>query len=435
MKKRTIVKVLMVSLVLNMVLGGCGLPFGKTTPTPEPVNTQIPILTHVPTDTATPLPTRTPSPTSTPKPTATVTPTATPTPCPHEYELLGSMERTAVCPICGREYTTAVEYIYECVYCKTGKTELKEAAPHVCPTSTPTPTPTATPTPDPVALKDDYVWTTTSVNMRSEANADSKKLTTVAAGTKLHRIGLHENGWCKVELGDYVGFVSGKYVSTKAPTKTPTPKPTATPNPDIREDAWIPFIYGIEPFLGDDGGDYQVVSIAMEEDARSRWTPVIFGLKSEIDTKNISLMYPYSQTSVYYKREYENENGYTNEGYYTCSWIKVGDTDPIKEKYKELCKEYGAEHVTYEVFDVKKSKDKGVIFTDKQSADTILINIIDEKKSYQRSLIYTAGEFKYYLLNDVEANRYEEPLDAPYDLIRNWGMIPYMGWHLVEKDD
>ena len=155
------------------------------TPTPKPTVTSVPAgePTATTTPTLSPTPTAaletagTPKPTETPIPTATSTPTFTPVP-----------------------------------------------------TDTPTPSPTNTPspTPDPVKAVDDYVWTTTEGRLRVDADVNSTLLTLVPKNTKVHRTGIHENGWSRLEYEGYTGFMSYKALTDKP---TPTPSPTNTPTP------------------------------------------------------------------------------------------------------------------------------------------------------------------------------------------------------------
>jgi hypothetical protein len=62
--------------------------------------------------------------------------------------------------------------------------------------------------------------------MRAEADANATLLTTVPKDTKLHRTGVHENKWSRVEYDGFVGFIS-----YKALTAEPTPTPTLSGNP------------------------------------------------------------------------------------------------------------------------------------------------------------------------------------------------------------
>ncbi len=106
--------------------------------------------------------------------------------------------------------------------------------PTLSPTPTDTPTPTVTPTPDPVKAVDDYVWTTGKANLRAEADVNAALLTTVPKDTKLHRTGVHENKWSRVEYDGFVGFISYKALTaepTPTPTNTPVPTATNTPTP------------------------------------------------------------------------------------------------------------------------------------------------------------------------------------------------------------
>ncbi len=179
--------VLILLLVSLMTCTGCDfikapettdLAFLTRTPAPTvaaPTPTTVVIATATPT--VTPTPTDTPVPTDTPTPTLSPTPTVTPIP-------------------------------------------------------TDTPTPSPAPTPDPVKAVDDYVWTTGKANMRAEADANATLLTTVPKDTKLHRTGVHENKWSRVEYDGFTGFISYKALTAEpSPTPTNTPVPTATNTP------------------------------------------------------------------------------------------------------------------------------------------------------------------------------------------------------------
>ncbi len=110
------------------------------------------------------------------------------------------------------------------------------------PTPTTTPTNTPSPTPDPVKPVDDYVWTTAEGRLRADANTEATLLTLVPKHSKVHRTGIHENGWSRLEYEGYTGFMSYKaltdkpsptptYTPVPTATNTPTPKPTATSTP------------------------------------------------------------------------------------------------------------------------------------------------------------------------------------------------------------
>ena len=111
----------------------------------------------------------------------------------------------------------------------------------------------------------DYAYTTTSVNMRSDASLTSSVLTKVPSGTKLKLTKLSDDKqWCEVEYNGQTGYIKSLYLSTTKPkpietvapttqptqssasatrtpvpkaTKTPKPKATKTPKPKSHEEA------------------------------------------------------------------------------------------------------------------------------------------------------------------------------------------------------
>lgn len=61
------------------------------------------------------------------------------------------------------------------------------------------------------------VYTTTKCNLRESYSSDSKKIDTVAEGTKLTRKGVGDNGWSKCDYNGKTVYVSSQYLTTTAP--------------------------------------------------------------------------------------------------------------------------------------------------------------------------------------------------------------------------
>ena len=73
------------------------------------------------------------------------------------------------------------------------------------------------------------VWTTTDSNLREEPNTDCKVITTLAKGTELKK-GSEEDGWAYIKSGDYIGYVSMKYVADSKPKEEEKPSASTTKN-------------------------------------------------------------------------------------------------------------------------------------------------------------------------------------------------------------
>ena len=71
------------------------------------------------------------------------------------------------------------------------------------------------------------VWTTTDLNLREEPNTDCKVITTLAKGTELKK-GSEEDGWAYIKSGDYIGYVSMKYVADSKPKEEEKPSASTT---------------------------------------------------------------------------------------------------------------------------------------------------------------------------------------------------------------
>jgi uncharacterized protein YraI len=85
-----------------------------------------------------------------------------------------------------------------------------------------------------VTETDDFVWTTGSVNMRKGPGTDYDKLGTLSVNTKVHRTGICENGWIRIEHKELTAYISGKYYTTTEPEVTKAPGTTLTPTPKAK---------------------------------------------------------------------------------------------------------------------------------------------------------------------------------------------------------
>ncbi len=106
-------------------------------------------------------------------------------------------------------------------------------------TEVPTETPVATTAEEGITAVDDHVWTIGSVNMRKGPGTEYEKVGVVPVNTEVHRTGICDNGWIRIEYKDITAFISGKYTTseqsvTKAPTASVTPTPTVTATPEIK---------------------------------------------------------------------------------------------------------------------------------------------------------------------------------------------------------
>ncbi len=100
-------------------------------------------------------------------------------------------------------------------------------------TEEPTPSPEVTDVPDVygITATDDYVWTTGSLNVRKGPGSEHDKLGVITGNTKVHRTGICENGWLRIEYKNEVAYISGKYCTTTEPVVTKAPATTLTPTP------------------------------------------------------------------------------------------------------------------------------------------------------------------------------------------------------------
>lgn len=64
---------------------------------------------------------------------------------------------------------------------------------------------------------DEVVYTSDSVNARNAPGPDGEVAKTVAAGTKMRRIGIGSDGWDKVDLNGELYYMSHDYLTTTAP--------------------------------------------------------------------------------------------------------------------------------------------------------------------------------------------------------------------------
>jgi|GEM_PF-4097989 SH3 domain protein len=90
-----------------------------------------------------------------------------------------------------------------------------------------------------VIKKNDKVYVTGTVNVRSNYTSNSKKLGVLKRGNTVKRIGVVSNGWTKIVYKSKNAYVSSKYISVKKTTNktattnnsTTTNKATPTPLP------------------------------------------------------------------------------------------------------------------------------------------------------------------------------------------------------------
>lgn len=107
-----------------------------------------------------------------------------------------------------------------------------------------TPEPVATPDGNVVETEEDFGadideelvnakegYTTTTVNMRSEASLTSSVVVKVPMGQKLTFIKLHDKEWMEVEYNGVNGYINAMYLSTEKPKpiETVAPRPTTAP--------------------------------------------------------------------------------------------------------------------------------------------------------------------------------------------------------------
>ena len=69
---------------------------------------------------------------------------------------------------------------------------------------------------------EETVYTTREVNLRKGPGTDKAIIGRIPEGTELTRTAITENGWCKVTYEGETGYVSGDYVSAKAPAAEET---------------------------------------------------------------------------------------------------------------------------------------------------------------------------------------------------------------------
>lgn len=66
---------------------------------------------------------------------------------------------------------------------------------------------------------DDFVYTTREVNFRKGPGTKKAIIGRIPQGTKVQRIAIAENGWCKVIYEGETGYISGDYVSKDMPAE------------------------------------------------------------------------------------------------------------------------------------------------------------------------------------------------------------------------
>ena len=79
-----------------------------------------------------------------------------------------------------------------------------------------------------VTKKNDKVYITDTVNVRTNYTATSKKLGTLKRGATVKRIGVVSNGWTKIIFKNKNAYVSSKYISVKKLTNKATTTTTTT---------------------------------------------------------------------------------------------------------------------------------------------------------------------------------------------------------------
>ena len=97
------------------------------------------------------------------------------------------------------------------------------ATPSPEPTLSPTPTLTPTPTPTPANIEppgekvDEWVYATTTVNIRSRWNSDSFIVGGLYENDQIHRVAILENGWSKVSYNSEYAYVRTDFLTTETP--------------------------------------------------------------------------------------------------------------------------------------------------------------------------------------------------------------------------
>ncbi len=98
------------------------------------------------------------------------------------------------------------------------------ATPSPEPTLSPTPTVTPSPTPRPDNMEpesekvDEWVYASTTVNIRAKWNADSAIVGTLSENDQIHRVAVLDNGWSKVSYNSEYAYVNSDYLTTQRPT-------------------------------------------------------------------------------------------------------------------------------------------------------------------------------------------------------------------------
>ncbi len=100
------------------------------------------------------------------------------------------------------------------------------ATPSPEPTLSPTPTLTPTPTPTPANIEppgekvDEWVYATTSVNIRAKWNSDSPVVGGLYENDQIHRVAILENGWSKVSYNSDYAYIRTDFLTTERPKVT-----------------------------------------------------------------------------------------------------------------------------------------------------------------------------------------------------------------------
>lgn len=97
------------------------------------------------------------------------------------------------------------------------------ATPSPEPTLSPTPTVTPSPTPRPDNMEpesekvDEWVYASTTVNIRAKWNADSAIVGTLSENDQIHRVAVLDNGWSKVSYNSEYAYVNSDYLTMQRP--------------------------------------------------------------------------------------------------------------------------------------------------------------------------------------------------------------------------
>lgn len=140
--------------------------------------------------------------------------------------------------------------------------------------------------------RDETVYTTDSLNIRTSPSTDGTVLAVLASGKKLHRTGYHEE-WSRVEFEGQTAYASSAYLTTVAPSLSNESKSYGYDHNGKRDDKNIPeAMYWYIRNWGQDADflqdtDSNLIYLTMDEGYENGNTPKILDILKEKNVKAV----------------------------------------------------------------------------------------------------------------------------------------------------